>query len=366
MVPPSPTASSVRPGVGAAGREPLPDRAVRSWYVRWALHLFLPLVLSLVIHLCVVTFLALKTLRIVGRAADGIGQWTGTIVDADQTGAALQWESDNQWETPSDTPLDTSLDNLSSLAETESLAGGDVDVSAPDVSPGCGDAAGGLGEGALTLLGTGSGAAEAGQGGFGSGLGSGGARIGHVGVWDLAVPANNVVFVVDFSGSILAAVDDLKRELKHSISRLTPNQSFDVIVFYSAGGGTEERVRTESFRPQLERADRETRRAFFKWLDQKAPMGVTEPLDAVKRALALKPDAIFFFSDGYFDDTVVTEIQRANRAVGTRIFCLVFDELLLGDDSGLPRDTEGARRLRRIAEDNRGQVKIVTGKDLAR
>ena len=96
-------------------------------------------------------------------------------------------------------------------------------------------------------------------------------------------------------------------------------------------------------------------------------MGETEPLQAIQRALALQPEAIFFFSDGYFDDAIVDEIARANRPSQTRIFCLVFDELLLQDTSGLPRrETEGVRRLKRVAEGNRGQIKIVTGKDLAR
>ena len=84
----------------------------------------------------------------------------------------------------------------------------------------------------------------------------------------------------------------------------------------------------------------------------------------MKRALALGPEAIFFFSDGYFDDSVVNEIARANRAAHASIVCFVFDEILLGDNSGLPRETDGARRLRKIAEQSGGLVKIVTGKDL--
>jgi len=124
-------------------------------------------------------------------------------------------------------------------------------------------------------------------------------------------------------------------------------------------------VRTESFRPKLEPADDATRRDFFAWIDQKVPRGVTEPLDAMKRALALQPDVIFFFSDGYFQDTIVDEIARANRASQARIYCLVFDELLLADTSGLPtHESEGARRLKRVSEANGGKVKIVTGQDL--
>jgi hypothetical protein len=86
----------------------------------------------------------------------------------------------------------------------------------------------------------------------------------------------------------------------------------------------------------------------------------------MKRALAMRPEAIFFFSDGLFEDNVVTEIAAANKAAGTRVYCFVFDEILLSETSGLPKETEGARRLRKISDQNRGQVKVVTGRDLGR
>jgi hypothetical protein len=124
-------------------------------------------------------------------------------------------------------------------------------------------------------------------------------------------------------------------------------------------------VRTESFRPKLEPADEATRREFFDWIDKKAPRGMTEPLEAMKRALALKPEAVFFFSDGDFDESVVAEIERANRLVKARIYCLVFNEHYLGDTSGVaPSANDGALRLRRIAEQSKGQCRIITGRDL--
>jgi len=256
------------------------------------------------------------------------------------------------------------LESLAALPRTT-----DVDLSelaAGSASADFGQGGGlGIGDGSLSLLGTGAGSGRAGTGGFGSGFG-GGARIGRAGIWNLNIHTNKVVYVVDFSGSIIVAVDVLKRALKRSIGRLKPTQYFNVIVFYSSGGGQDERVRTESFKPQLEPADEVNRREFFRWIDRKAPEGRTEPLAAIRRALALEPDAVFFFSDGYFDDSLVSRITRANADQRTRIYCLVFDEILLEDTSGLPRETEGARRLKRVAEANRGTAKVVTGKDLAR
>ena len=171
--------------------------------------------------------------------------------------------------------------------------------------------------------------------------------------------------MIDFSGSIIVAVDELKRELKRSIGRLRPTQTFNVILFFGTTGRSEKFV-TESFSPDMQPARAEVKRQFFEWIDRRAPMGSTEPLAAARRAISLRPDVIFFFSDGYFDEKVVGEIARANKTPRVRIHCLVFDEILLQDTSGLPRMTDGAQRLKRIAEENGGKLKVVTGADLKR
>lgn len=346
-------------------RESFADREARNPYFRYLLHLGLPVSLSLVVHVAVLVFAAQYGIRLLAQPSIEVGEWEGSVIEADELGSAFQWSDEQPLETPEEAPAEDLLEQLSSLPEISSFDVGALETG--DLGgAGAGDSGDlGIGDGTLSLIGTGSGAGAAGTGGFGSGMG-GGARVGQAGIWNLSIRANKIVYVVDFSGSIIVAVDDLKRELKRSIGRLKPVQTFNVIIFYSAGGGQDERVRTESFKPQLEPATTAVRREFFEWIDRKAPMGVTEPLQAMRRALSMTPEAIFFFSDGYFDDNLVTEIERANRMTKTRVYCLVFDEILLQDTSGLPRETEGARRLKRVAETNAGQVKIVTGKDLAR
>ena len=210
---------------------------------------------------------------------------------------------------------------------------------------------------------TGSGAGGGGGGGFGTGFGTG-SGIGHAIVWNIAASGSTFAYVVDFSGSIIVAVDDLKRELKRSVGKLTSRQLFNVFIFYSVGDQRAEHFKTEAFEPSLQTATPDVKRNFFTWIDRKAPQGRTEPLQAMRRALALRPDAVFFFSDGMFDDKVVDEIAQANKKIGAQVHCLVFDELLLSDTSGLPRLTDGARRMTRIAEQSGGQIKIVTGADL--
>ena len=185
-------------------------------------------------------------------------------------------------------------------------------------------------------------------------------------LWGQIVLATRVVYVIDFSGSITGAVGDLKRELKRSIGDLKPPQSFNVIIFYSTGTSRSHRFRTESYANGLRTANKTSKAAFFKWIDRKSPMGQTEPLPALRRALKQNAEAILFLSDGLFDDSVVTEVTRLNRTGRTKIYCFLFDEVALTETGNLPpRDTPGTPRLRKMAEQNGNtRLKIVTGYDL--
>ncbi len=351
----------------AAALDALPDRAARNPFYRYLMHLGLPVTFSVIVHVGILLFLGMKTFAVTTRAPVEVGEYEASLTEsmAEKMKDAFQWADAEVLPAPDDMTPEPSFDSLTSLRDVPDFDARDLAAGAG--ATGVGDGSGlGIGDGALTLLGTGSGAGEAGTGGLGSGLGGGGARIGQAGIWDLNIHANKIVYVVDFSGSIVTVVDSLKRELKRSIGRLKPSQSFTVIIFYTAGGGVDESVRTESFKPKLEPAVDSTRREFFEWIDKRAPRGKTEPLEAMKRALSLGPEAVFLVSDGAFDDSLVGEISRVNSEGRAKIHCLVFDDQLLGDTSGLaPKETEGSRRLQRIAEANKGKTKIVTGKDLA-
>jgi hypothetical protein len=354
----------LHPQSSASDFEPAPDRERRSRAYRWLMHLGLPISVSLAVHMVLFGLLALKTWQVVASHTNEFHEYAAGVVQApdEKSQPALDWSPPpplSELEKP------TAVQDLSSLDFSRVAP---LDPSAMEFGPKTATVSGetgleGLGTGSLSLLGTGGGAGAAGSGGFGGDFGQRG-ELGHAGVWNVSVPANRVVYVIDFSGSIIVAVDQLKRELKHSVARLWPNQLFEVILFYGQGAGGQEIFTADAFGSQLQPATEDTRRQFFRWLDSKAPRGATEPLPALKRALALKPQAIFFFSDGFFDDSVVEELTRANKSVGAKVVCLVFDEILLQDTSKLPRETEGARRMRRVAEQNNGEFKIVTALDL--
>jgi len=346
-----------------ASAETVADREVRNPFFAYLMHLGLPLSVSLIVHVGLLSFLALKTFRVLTQPGIEVGEYEASVTQslADQMDKAFQWQNEN----PLVPPEDTSAEALDSL--TQDLANFDAAaLEAADPGPG-GEGSGlGIGDGPLSLLGIGSGAGEAGTAGFGQGLGGGQARIGQAGMWNLNVRANKIVYVVDYSGSITTVEGDLKKELKRSISRLKDTQSFDVILFYSPAGDPD-KSKSEMFKPKLEPASDDVRREFFEWIGKKAQQGDTEPLPAVKRALEMRPDVIFFLSDGLFDESVVGKIKEANNVARAKIYCLVFDEFYLYDTSGLPpKDREGSLRLKRIAEANGGKTTIVTGKDLSR
>ncbi len=347
-----------------------PDRARSNRYYRWLMHLGLPLGVSVAVHVVLFALLGLKTWDALAQREHEVGEYEAGLVERvdDEQAEVFRWDERALVEA---LPVDTSPREQMSWAELGDGGGFDAGVF-DSTGGGGGDGGGaggleagafGLGTGRMSLLGTGGGAAGVGGGGFGSGAaGRGGARLADI--WSVRVRADRVVYVVDFSGSIIVAVDYLKRELKRSVGRLVPGQMFNVIIFYSEGTGGQERFKSESFAAQLQPATETTRRAFFSWLDEQAPRGGTEPLQSMKRALSFGPDVVFLFSDGYFDDSVVDAVTAANEDVQARIVCLVFDEILLQDMSSLPRETAGARRMRQIAEGNNGELKIVTGRDL--
>lgn len=346
--------------------EPLVDRESRNPYVRWLMHLGVPLSVSLGVHLLLFAFLALRSWQVLGDGLDP-NEYEVEITDATagEVREGLKWPGEHLLDLDaSDADLDIDPFEFSGLADRASLD--ELVRSEVTLNPGeLGDGGFGLGEsGRSGVLGVGGGAGVGGGGGLGPGFGTG-SGIGKAGVWNLRASGNTFAYVVDFSGSIIVAVDELKRELKRSVGKLTSKQLFAVYIFYSVGDESHQ-FRTEAFSPRLLPATPDKKREFFAWIGRKQPRGRTEPLVAMKRALALDPDALFFFSDGMFADQVVTQVAQANAAVGAQIHCLVFDELLLADTSGLPRLTDGARRLKRIGDENHGKTKVVTGADLER
>jgi uncharacterized protein with von Willebrand factor type A (vWA) domain len=137
----------------------------------------------------------------------------------------------------------------------------------------------------------------------------------------------------------------VKIHLRQAIAHLRPNQQFHVI-FFSSGQPQEMPTRA------LVRATEAHKQAAFEFIDNIVPAGQTEPLEAFRRALAMKPQRIIFLTDGEFDNKVADQVRDLNRRVGARIdtICFLY--------------TNPEELLMRIARENGGTYKYVGADDV--
>lgn len=142
----------------------------------------------------------------------------------------------------------------------------------------------------------------------GGGDGSGGAEFFGIGG-----TGSTFVYVVDASGSMNeeGKWERARAELLRSIEHLTENQKY-FIIFYNDGwypmAGDEP---VSSSAKQVDRTKR--------WVGRVWPGGGTFPLEALLRALAMDPDAIYFLSDGRFDPNVIEALRIENPSSSAQV-----------------------------------------------
>ena len=136
--------------------------------------------------------------------------------------------------------------------------------------------------------------------GNGDGTGTGGGADAGKGFFGMKPEVNSTVFVVDCSGSMnlqhpsawKTRFRRLKVELLRSISGMRPEQRF-YIIFFNDGP-----IRMPA--PTLQAAVPRNKRRFLEWMAKQKAVGQTDPRGAMKYALALQPDVIYFLTDGAF------------------------------------------------------------------
>ena len=106
--------------------------------------------------------------------------------------------------------------------------------------------------------------------------------------------ATRIIYIVDASGSLIDTLPFVIRELKRSISRLSPQQQFNVI-FFQAGNAVE--VPPTGWKP----ASGENKQAIADWITLEngniVPRGSTNPLTAIRLAMRYDPQLVFILSD---------------------------------------------------------------------
>jgi Ca-activated chloride channel family protein len=162
-------------------------------------------------------------------------------------------------------------------------------------------------------------------------------------------PRKTVVFVMDRSGSMTGKkIEQVRRGLRFMLDRLRPGDLFNIIVYDS---------QVESFQPELQRFNDQTRKAAEGFVEGVYAGGSTDINAALRTAFAQLKDAatpsyIIFLTDGMPTTGVTNEAQivanakEANRA-RARIFAFG-----VGDDVN-------ARLLDRLVRGSFGQSEYV-------
>jgi hypothetical protein len=157
------------------------------------------------------------------------------------------------------------------------------------------------------------------------------------------VPAvgTSVVFVIDRSASmgLDGRLERARREVAASLERLPPTARFQVIAYHRSP----ERLAGQG----LVRAAADAVATAIAALDRLNPEGGTDHANALRAALALQPDVIYFLTDD--DDLTAADVRMVtllNRS-RARIHALCFVEPL--GDSSMPA----------LARQNRGVFRVV-------
>jgi len=180
--------------------------------------------------------------------------------------------------------------------------------------------------------------------GLGAGLGSGaGAGASFFGIQSTG---NRFAYIVDISGSMgqdgkmVAAMAELKRSLKR-----LPDYAAFMVVLYSS------HPVVPSFQDGWLRASRGNLSRINAWIDGLQPGGGTEPMPAFEIVFELdvRPDVIFFLTDGLIPGSVPAEVGNRN---GKRSGAAVINSIAFGTEAG-------HEPLRRIASESDGVFRFV-------
>jgi hypothetical protein len=182
----------------------------------------------------------------------------------------------------------------------------------------------------------------------GGGAGTGGGPRGSYGtapffgIWDAGA---KFVYVIDCSGSMFSyrAIEAAKNELLSSLGSLKRSQQFQ-IVFYNL----DQRWLTAPGKTDFQYfpASTSNRRLAAQFIAEVQPDGGTLHLPALKLALRLHPDVIYFLTDAgepAMKPEEMEQIRQANAGL-SRIHCIQF---------GM-NDNAAADFLRKLASDNNG------------
>ena len=182
--------------------------------------------------------------------------------------------------------------------------------------------------------------------GTGRGEGSGGGGSAGPGFFGLKADAKSIVFVVDCSGSMNTRHNSewktrfkrVKYEMLKAVTGMNAGQRFYIIFFNSKAV----RMPAKGLLP----ATPPVKRDALKWMTKQLADGGTDPRSALRYALRLQPDMIYFLTDGSFSPRV-RRVLLSVRQYRVSIHTFVF---------GNPK---GEDVMKQIAVQNRGKYTYI-------
>ena len=184
---------------------------------------------------------------------------------------------------------------------------------------------------------------------------SGASGNGGASFFGLEASGRRFLYIVDYSGSMVPEdrIERLRGELKRSLDALRPSAEFLVIPY---NDGAAPLRRPPRWIDATERAIEGT----YRKLRDLTPAGGTRPIEAFSLAFRQRPlpDAIYFMTDGDFQDEDVPGVVRAmNIEHAIPVHCVLF-----GKQASANASRSVARDMRRIADDSGGEFTRVGGR----
>lgn len=157
--------------------------------------------------------------------------------------------------------------------------------------------------------------------------------------------ARKIVYVVDRSGSMMTTFDAVRQELRKSVEGLRRNQKFHVI-FFNAGPPLENRPK------KLIPATGAQKRRLYEFIDAIQAEGSTDPIPAMERAFAVRPDLIYFLTDGDFDPALLEKLRIWNKGKKVKLYTFAYVS------------QAGRVLLEQIAREHDGEFKFISEHDI--
>ena len=150
---------------------------------------------------------------------------------------------------------------------------------------------------------------------------TGGSGTGGASFFGIEARGNRFAYIVDVSGSMdrEGRIDAMQAELSKSISAMPDHVSFFVVLYSDTAYPLGDRRKWTDATAAGKRWARSS-------ITKLAPLGATKPMPAFEMVYDIRPrpDAIYFMTDGEFDEGIADIIIRRNKDRPVPVHCITF------------------------------------------